>query len=69
MAKKSKQAKKSKPKKAKVEPVPKGFGTVTPYLAINGAAAAITYPRWEAHACSDSDRRFDPDDVRRVSGR
>lgn len=43
MAKKSKQAKKSKPKKAKVDPVPKGFRTVTPYLAINGAAAAIDW--------------------------
>jgi len=43
MAKKSKQVKKSKPKKAKVESVPKGFGTVTPYLAINGAAAAIDW--------------------------
>jgi PhnB protein len=43
MVKKSKQAKKSKPKKAKVEPVPKGFGTVTPYLAINGAVAAIDW--------------------------
>src|SRR6266852_4368483 len=42
MAKKSKKTK-SKPKKAKVEPVPKGFGTVTPYLAINGAAAAIDW--------------------------
>src|SRR5205807_4543899 len=29
MAKKSKQAKKSKPKKAKIDPVPKGFRTVT----------------------------------------
>ena len=43
MAKKSKQAKKSKPKKAKIDPVPKGFRTVTPYLSINGAAAAIDW--------------------------
>lgn len=43
MAKKSKQAKKSKPKKARVDPIPKGFGTVTPYLLINGAAAAIDW--------------------------
>src|SRR5438094_1802928 len=43
MDKKSKQAKKSKPKKAKVDPVPKGFRTVTPYLSINGAAAAIDW--------------------------
>ena len=43
MAKKSKQAKKSKPKKARIDPVPKGFRTVTPYLSINGAAAAIDW--------------------------
>ena len=43
MAKKSKQAKKSKPKKAKIEPIPKGFRTVTPYLSINGASAAIDW--------------------------
>lgn len=43
MAKKSKQAKKSKPKKAKVEPIPKGFRTITPYLSIKGAAEAIDW--------------------------
>lgn len=43
MAKKSKQAKKSKPKKAKVEPIPKGFRTITPYLSIEGASAAIDW--------------------------
>ena len=43
MAKKSKQAKKSKPKKAKMNPVPKGFNTITPYLSINGAAAATDW--------------------------
>jgi PhnB protein len=43
MAKKSKRAKKSKPKKAKVEPIPKGFRTVTPYLSIDGASAAIDW--------------------------
>jgi PhnB protein len=43
MAKKSKQTKKSKPKKAKVEPIPKGFRTVTPYLSINGASEAIDW--------------------------
>ena len=43
MAKKSKQAKKSKPKKAKVEPIPKGFRTVTPYLSIEGASTAIDW--------------------------
>jgi len=43
MARKSKQAKKSKPKGAKIDPIPKGFRTVTPYLSINGAAAAIDW--------------------------
>ena len=43
MARKSKQAKKSKPKRAKIDPIPKGFRTVTPYLSINGAAAAIDW--------------------------
>ena len=43
MAKKSKKAKKSKPKKVKMNPVPKGFNTVTPYLSINGATAAIDW--------------------------
>ena len=43
MAKKSKKAKRSKPKKAKVDPIPKGFRTVTPYLSINGASAAIDW--------------------------
>src|SRR5213080_2991754 len=43
MAKKSKKAKKSKPKQAKVNPVPKGFSTITPYLSIDGAATAIDW--------------------------
>jgi PhnB protein len=43
MAKKSKKAKRSKSKKAKVDPIPKGFRTVTPYLSINGAAGAIDW--------------------------
>ncbi len=60
MAKKSKQAKKSKPKKAKVEPVPKGFGTVTPYLAINGAAAAIDWYR-KAFGAKEVERFPTPD--------
>ena len=43
MAKKSKKAK-SKPRKAqKVDPIPKGFGTVTPYLTIDGAAQALEW--------------------------
>lgn len=42
MPKKSK-AKKSKPKKARVEPIPKGFNTVTPYLHIDGVAEALEW--------------------------
>jgi PhnB protein len=36
-------AKKSKPKAKKVKPIPKGYHTVTPYLIVNGAAAAIEF--------------------------
>jgi PhnB protein len=43
MAKKSKKVSRSKPKKAKVNPIPKGFGTVTPYLTIDGAAEALEW--------------------------
>src|SRR6266545_517642 len=43
MPKKSKKARKSKPKKAKLDPIPKGFGTVTPYLSIDGAAEALEW--------------------------
>jgi PhnB protein len=43
MAKKSKKVSRSKPKKAKVDPIPKGFGTVTPYLTIDGAAEALEW--------------------------
>jgi PhnB protein len=60
MAKKSKQAKQSKPKKAKVEPVPKGFGTVTPYLSINGAAAAIDWYK-KAFGAKEVERFPTPD--------
>ena len=42
MPKKSK-AKKSKPKKAKVQPIPKGFRTVTPYLTQDKAAEALEW--------------------------
>src|SRR6266852_1331999 len=59
MAKKSKKTK-SKPKKAKVEPVPKGFGTVTPYLAINGAAAAIDWYK-KAFGAKELARQPTPD--------
>src|SRR5438034_9330899 len=43
LATKSKQAKKPKPKKTQLDPVPEGVRTVTPYLSINGAAAAIDW--------------------------
>ncbi|HYY91242.1 MAG TPA: VOC family protein [Candidatus Dormibacteraeota bacterium] len=44
MRKKSKKASRSKPKKPKkIDPIPKGFGTVTPYLTIDGAAEAIEW--------------------------
>ena len=60
MAKKSKRAKKSTTKKAKVEPVPKGFGTVTPYLTINGAAAAIDWYK-KAFGAKELEREPTPD--------
>src|SRR5213594_2975272 len=40
---KSRKAKAKKPAKSKKTPIPPGFRTVTPYLAINGAAAAIDW--------------------------
>ena len=43
MPKKSKPVKKSKPKKSKIEPIPPGFRSITPYLAIEGAAQAIEW--------------------------
>lgn len=43
MPKKSKKVSRTKPKKAKVEPIPKGFRTVTPYLTIDGAAEALEW--------------------------
>ena len=36
-------AKTKKPAKSKKAPIPPGFRTITPYLAINGAAAAIDW--------------------------
>lgn len=38
-------ATKAKPSKAKVKPIPEGYHTVTPYLIVNGAAAAIEFYR------------------------
>src|SRR5256712_10484425 len=60
MPKKPKQAKKSKPKKAKVDPVPKGFHTVTPYLAITGAAATIDWYK-KAFGAKELARQAVPD--------
>src|SRR6266571_5251594 len=40
---KSKKARAKKPAKSKKASIPPGFRTVTPYLAINGAAAAIDW--------------------------
>jgi len=40
---KSKKAKTKKPAKSQKAPIPPGFRTITPYLAINGAAAAIDW--------------------------
>ena len=59
MAKKSK-AKKSTPKKAKVEPIPKGYGTVTPFLTIDGAAAAIDWYK-KAFGAKELTRQPTPD--------
>lgn len=42
MAKKSKKAK-AKPKARKVDPIPKGFHTVTPYLSLDRAAEALEW--------------------------
>lgn len=44
MAKKSKKAK-AKPKARKVDPIPKGFHTVTPYLSLDRAAEALEWYR------------------------
>ncbi len=45
MPAKSKRSKsiKKKSKSAKIEPIPPGFNTITPHLAINGAAQAIEF--------------------------
>jgi uncharacterized glyoxalase superfamily protein PhnB len=50
--------KKSKPKK--FEPIPKGFHTVTPYLAINGAAQAIDWYK-KAFGAKELARREGPE--------
>ena len=61
MAKKSKAKKsKSRPKKAKkVDPIPKGFGTVTPYLSLDRAAEAIEWYK-KAFGAKELDREEIP---------
>ncbi len=60
MPKKSKQAKKSRPKKSKLDPIPPGFRTVTPYLAIEGAAEAIEWYK-KAFDAKELEREPTPD--------
>jgi len=57
---KSKRAKKAKPKKSKLEPIPPGFGTVTPYLTIEGAAEALEWYK-KAFGAKELDRQPMPD--------
>ncbi len=59
MPKKSKKVSRSKPKKAKIEPIPKGFGTVTPYLSIDGAAEALEFYK-KAFGAKELDRETVP---------
>jgi uncharacterized glyoxalase superfamily protein PhnB len=58
MPKKARRKRASKPKK--FEPVPKEFHTVTPYLAINGAAEAIEWYK-KAFGAKELDREQGPD--------
>jgi PhnB protein len=65
MPKKSKRVKKSKPKSAKaartkIEPIPKGFRSVTPYLSINGAAEALEWYK-KAFGAKELAREAAPD--------
>src|SRR5438445_6376 len=57
---KSKKAKAKKPAKSKKAPIPPGFRTVTPYLAINGAAAAIDWYK-KAFGAKELARQAVPD--------
>jgi uncharacterized glyoxalase superfamily protein PhnB len=52
--------KKARSKTKKFEPVPKEFHTVTPYLAINGAAEAIDWYK-RAFGAKELDRQPGPD--------
>ncbi len=60
MPKKSKQAKKAKPKKSKPDPIPPGFRTVTPYLSIEGAAQAMEWYK-KAFSAKELARQPTPD--------
>ncbi len=57
---KSKKAKAKKPAKSKKAPIPPGFRSVTPYLAINGAAAAIDWYK-KAFGAKELSRQAVPD--------
>src|SRR5437667_10796130 len=57
---KSRKAKAKKPGKSKKTPIPPGFRTVTPYLAINGAAAAIDWYK-KAFGAKELARQAVPD--------
>src|SRR5437870_12543942 len=57
---KSRKAKAKKPAKSKKTPIPPGFRTVTPYLAINGAAAAIDWYK-KAFGAKELARQAVPD--------
>src|SRR5256712_12843385 len=57
---KSKKAKAKKPAKPKTAPIPPGFRTITPYLAINGAAAAIDWYK-KAFGAKELARQAVPD--------
>ncbi len=59
MPKKSKKVRKSKPKHAKVDPIPKGFGTVTPYLSVDRAAEALEWYK-KAFGAKELDRETVP---------
>jgi uncharacterized glyoxalase superfamily protein PhnB len=57
---KSKKAKAKKPAKSKKASIPPGFRTITPYLAINGAAAAIDWYK-KAFGAKELARQAVPD--------
>ncbi len=60
MPSKKKRAQKAKPKKSKLEPIPKGFRTVTPYLSIEGASQALEWYK-KAFGAKELEREPTPD--------